>query len=138
MRIAAIIAWFGVILPTAASAQVNYVLLAGPPVSAPRPPAQVALYPARVVNLKDNKYYACEAYRMPNGMNPIINCSSSGAKMTLLKGNDVVTIQAQPNGTVQVPQAWWVFWQINQTTGEINFCDDQQPPANACGRFQVP
>jgi hypothetical protein len=114
--------------PTIVRAQVNYDLLAGY--------GQGGRYFARVISFKDNKFYNCAATTDPK-VAPTMSCTALSGNYTFLSGNNVKTVQTRSNYNTTGP--WDAFWQIDQVSGEVNFCGQgRQPPAQTCVSFKIP
>jgi hypothetical protein len=123
----------------AVSAQVNYDLLPGYGTKYGYPPT--VTYRAWVLSFKDNKYYGCVAtYDFVAPTTPTLFCRPMGSfEPPLMSGDHVKTLQAPggPSGGVGSEEILSVFfWQIDQSSGQIQFCI---PVANInCVRFQIP
>jgi hypothetical protein len=123
------------IAPTVVRAQVNYELLPGY--------GQGGLqrhYFARVISFKDNKFYNCAAITDPKAA-PTLRCTLLPGNYTFLSGNNVKTIQTRSNYNTTAP--WDAFWQIDQVSGEVNFCGQgapqgTPPSAQTCASFRIP
>jgi len=124
----------------AASAQVNYDLLPGYGNKHGYPPT--VTYRAWVLSFKDSKYYGCVAtYDFVAPATPILVCKPTGSfEPPLLRGDHVKTVASARRS---FRWRWqrrdfirFFFWQIDQTTGQIQFCI---PVANTnCAAFQIP
>lgn len=123
----------------AVSAQVNYDLLPGYGNKHGYPPT--VTYRAWVLSYRDNKYYSCLAtYDFVNPTTPTLTCRPMGSfEPPLLSGDHVKTLQAlggPPSGFGTEENLSVFFWQIDQTTGQVQFC---MPIANInCVAFQIP
>jgi hypothetical protein len=121
------------------SAQVNYDLLPGYGNKRGYPPT--VTYRAWVVSYRDNKFYSCIAtYDFDNPATPTLSCRATGSfEPPLLNGAHVKTVQAPggpPGGPGTEENLSVFFWQIDQVTGQVQFCI---PVANInCVAFQVP
>jgi hypothetical protein len=128
-----------VFFSSAVSAQVNYDLLPGYGTKHGYPPT--VTYRAWVLSFKDNKYYGCVAtYDFVAPTTPTLFCRPMGSfEPPLMSGDHVKTLQAPggPSGGVGSEEILSVFfWQIDQSTGRIQFCI---PVANInCVTFQIP
>jgi hypothetical protein len=122
----------------AASAQVNYDLLPGYGTKHGYPPT--VNYRAWVLSYRDSKYYDCIAsYDFVTPTTPTLSCRPLGSfEPPLLSGDHVKTLQAPGGspGSVGSEEPLSVFfWQIDQSTGKIQFCI---PVANInCVAFQI-
>ena len=113
---------------TVVRAQVNYELLPGY--------GQGGRYFARVISFKDNKFFNCAATTDPKAV-PILSCTPLPGNYTFLSGNNVKTVQSHSNYNTTAP--WDAFWQIDQVSGEVNFCSQgRQPPAQTCVSLKIP
>lgn len=123
----------------AVGAQVNYDLLPGYGNKRGYPPT--VTYRAWVVSYKDNKFYSCIAtYDFDNPATPTLSCRAAGSfEPPLLNGAHVKTMQAPggpPGGPGTEENLSVFFWQIDQVTGQVQFCI---PVANInCVAFQIP
>ena len=118
--------------PTVVRAQVTYELLTGYGTGG----QHRFRYFARVISLKDNKVYHCVAITDPHAA-PTLRCSPLPGNYTFLSGNNVKTVQTRSNFPATGP--WDVFWQIDQVSGEVNFCSQgPPPPAQTCASFTIP
>jgi hypothetical protein len=121
------------------SAEVNYDLLPGYGTKRGYPPT--VAYRAWVLSYRDSKYYTCvAAYDFVAPATPTLNCRQLGSfEPPLLSGDHVKTLQAPggPSGGIGNEETLSVFfWQIDQSTGKIQFCI---PVANInCVAFQIP
>ena len=126
-------------VPGAVRAQVNYDLLPGYGTKHGYPPT--VTYRAWVLSYRDNKYYGCVAtYDFVTPTTPTLICRSIGSfEPPLLSGDHVKTLQAPggPSGGFGSEEILSVFfWQIDQSTGQIQFCI---PVAGInCVAFQIP
>jgi hypothetical protein len=123
----------------AVSAQVNYDLLPGYGIKHGYPPT--VNYRAWVLSFRDSKYYSCLAtYDFVTPTTPTLICNLIGSfEPRLLSGDHVKTLQAPggpPGGFGGEEVLSVFFWQIDQSTGKIQFCI---PVANInCVAFQIP
>lgn len=123
----------------AVSAQVNYDLLPGYGTKHGYPPT--VNYRAWVLSYRDSKYYSCLAtYDFVTPTTPTLICRPMGSfEPPLLSGNHVKTLQAPggpPSGFGNEEILSVFFWQIDQSTGKVQFCI---PVANInCVAFQIP
>jgi hypothetical protein len=122
----------------AARAQVNYELFPGYGETANYPP--IVNYRAWVISYRDNRYYSCIAsYEYYSPATPKLTCDLRGTfNPPLLAGTNVKTLQTLggPHGGagVEEPQSGF-FWQIDQSSGQIQFCI---PAVQVnCVRFQI-
>jgi hypothetical protein len=126
-------------IPAAVSAQVNYDLLPGYGDKHGYPPK--VTYRAWVLSYRDSKYYSCSAtYDFVAPATPTLVCGLKGSfEPPLLSGAHVKTLQAPggpPGGVGSEESLSIFFWQIDQATGQIQFC---LPVANInCVAFQIP
>jgi hypothetical protein len=123
------------IAPTVVRAQVNYELLAGYGQGGAQ-----RHYFARVISFKDNKFYNCAAITDPK-VAPTLRCTSLPGNYTFLSGNNVKTVQTRSSYNTTAP--WDAFWQVDQASGEVNFCSQgapqgAPPAAQACASFKIP
>jgi hypothetical protein len=126
-------------LSSAAKAQVNYDLFPGYGEKQGYPPA--VHYRAWVINYRDNKYYRCVAsYETNAPATPSLTCTLDGSfEPPLLSGANVKTLQALggPGGGAGSDEALSrFFWQIDQVTGQIQFCIPIS--GKNCVSFQIP
>jgi hypothetical protein len=125
--------------PCPVRAQVNYDLLPGYGTKYGYPPT--VTYRAWVLSFRDSKYYNCSAmYDFVTPTTPALSCRPMGSfDPPLLSGDHVKTLQAPggPPGGVGSEETLSVFfWQIDQVTGQVQFCI---PAANInCVAFQIP
>ena len=123
----------------AVKAQVNYDLLPGYGNKHGYPPT--VTYRAWVLSYRDSKFYSCIAtYDFTNPTTPTLTCSPTGSfQPPLLSGAHVKTLQAPggpPSGHGTEENLSVFFWQIDQVTGQIQFC---MPIANInCVAFKIP
>jgi len=108
-----------------ANAQVNYDLFAGYGDKRGYPP--IVVYRAWVLSYKDSKYYICGAtYDFVAPKTPTLTCSFGGSfDPPLLSGAQVKTLQAPGSpsrGAASEESLSAFFWQIDQATGQIQFC----------------
>jgi hypothetical protein len=124
---------------SAAKAQVNYDLFPGYGEKQGYPPA--VHYRAWVISYRDNRYYRCVAsYDTSTPTTPSLVCTLDGAfDPPLLSGASVKTLQALggPGGGPGSDEALSrFFWQIDQATGQIQFCIPIS--GRNCVAFQIP
>jgi hypothetical protein len=137
--IAVLIATGALCFSGAVSAQVNYDLLPGYGNKHGYPPT--VTYRAWVLSYRDNKLYSCLAtYDFTNPTTPTLTCNPTGSfEPPLLNGAHVKTLQAPggpPSGLGTEENLSVFFWQIDQVTGQIQFC---MPIAGInCVAFQIP
>jgi hypothetical protein len=123
----------------AVNAQVNYDLLPGYGTKHGYP--ATVNYRAWVLSYRDSKYYSCLAtYDFVAPTTPTLICNPMGSfEPPLLSGDHVKTLQAPggpPSGIGNEETLSVFFWQIDQSTGKIQFCI---PVANInCVAFQIP
>jgi hypothetical protein len=123
----------------AVSAQVNYDLLPGYGTKHGYPPT--VSYRAWVLSYRDSQFYSClAAYEFDSPKTPTLICRPIGSfQPPLLSGPNVKTLQAPggpPSGFGSEEILSVFFWQIDQATGQIQFC---MPVANInCVAFQIP
>jgi hypothetical protein len=121
------------------SAQVNYDLLPGYGTKHGYPPT--VTYRAWVLSYRDSKYYDCIAsYDFVTPTTPTLTCRPLGSfEPPLLSGDHVKTLQApggSPGSVGSEEPLSVLFWQIDQSTGKIQFCI---PVSNInCVAFQIP
>jgi hypothetical protein len=131
-------------LPSAASAQVNsaqvnYDLFPGFGEVRNYPP--IVKYRAWVLSYRDSKYYSCLAtYDFVRPATPALSCSLGGTfNPPLMSGANVKTLQALGSpfaGTSTEEPLSSFFWQIDQATGQLQFC---MPVAGVnCVGFRIP
>ena len=129
----------GALFSGAVSAQVNYDLLPGYGTKHGYPPT--VTYRAWVLSFRDNKFYGCLAtYDFVTPATPTLTCRPAGSfEPPLMSGAHVKTLQAPggPPGGIGSEEILSVFfWQIDQATGQIQFCI---PVENInCVAFQIP
>jgi hypothetical protein len=121
--IAGLLVAFSFLFSGAVRAQVNYELFPGYGDKRGYPPT--VDYRAWVINYKDNKYYRCVAsYTFGMPATPTLACTLIGSfNPPLMRGANVKTLQAlggPVDGTGEARAAF--FWQIDQETGQIQFC----------------
>jgi hypothetical protein len=126
-------------LSSAAKSQVNYDLFPGYGEKQGYPPA--VHYRAWVINYRDNEYYRCVAsYETNAPTTPSLTCTLDGAfEPPLLSGANVKTLQALggPSGGAGSDEALSrFFWQIDQATGQIQFCIPIS--GRNCVSFKIP
>jgi hypothetical protein len=123
----------------AVSAQVNYDLLPGYGTKHGYPPT--VSYRAWVLSYRDSKFYSCiAAYEFDSPKTPTLICRPMGSfEPPLLSGPNVKTLQAPggpPSGFGSEEILSVFFWQIDQATGQIQFC---MPVASInCVAIQIP
>jgi hypothetical protein len=131
-------------LPSAASAQVNgaqvnYDLFPGFGEVRNYPP--IVKYRAWVLSYRDSKYYNCLAtYDFVRPATPALSCSLGGTfNPPLMSGANVRTLQALGSpfaGTNTEEPLSSFFWQIDQATGQLQFC---MPVGGVnCVGFRIP
>jgi len=114
--------------PTVVRAQVNYELLPGY--------GQGDRFFARVISFRESKIYNCSATTDPKAA-PALSCTPLPGNYTLLSGNNVKTVQTRSSYNTTGP--WDAFWQIDQISGEINFCSPgRQPTSQTCVSSKIP
>jgi hypothetical protein len=114
--------------PTVVRAQVNYDLLPGY--------GGGGRSFARVISFRENKIYTCAATTDPKAA-PTLSCTPLPGNYTLLNGSNVKTIQTR--STFNTTGPWDAFWQIDQVSGEVNFCSPgRQPTAQTCVSSKIP
>ena len=122
------------LVPTTASAQVNYDLLPGNfTIDGPD-----LTWRSEVLNRRDSKLYVCEAAAKRERSSITLTCNPIYFSGTALNGNNVVTIPSRSSDASN-PSNWFNFWQIDQSTGEVQFCyagATQGTPS--CATFKVP
>jgi hypothetical protein len=112
-------------LPSAASAQVNYELFPGFGEVRNYPP--IVKYRAWVLSYRDSKYYNCLAtYDFVRPATPALSCTLGGTfDPPLMSGANVRTLQALGSpfagASTEEPLSSF-FWQIDQATGQVQFC----------------
>lgn len=121
------------------STQVNYDLFPGFGEVRNYPP--IVKYRAWVLSYKESKYYNCIAsYEFVRPTTPALSCTLGGTfKPPLMTGATVKTIQALGGPFAgagnEEPQSSF-FWQIDQATGQLQFCI---PVAGVnCAGFRIP
>jgi hypothetical protein len=108
---------------SAASAQVNYELFPGHGGKVGYPPT--VNYHAWVISYRDSKFYDCVAgYDFLKPSTPTLDCKLSGSfNPPLLGGANVKTFQALGTSSANNDEVQsGFFWQIDQTTGQTQFC----------------
>jgi hypothetical protein len=121
--------------PTAAFAQVNYVLLPGFYTGAAANNNNTYTWAAVIVSYKDGKVYWCEVKLKPPA-NPTIHCNPQSFAGTVLQGPNVVTTSPRGVGTTEGPIVT-DFWQLDQQTGEVQLCKTAGTKAG-CVKYQLP
>jgi len=121
------------------SAQVNYDLLPGYGTKHGYPPT--VTYRAWVLSFRDSKYYDCIASSdFVTPTTPTLTCRPLGSfEPPLLSGDHVKTLQApggSPGSVGSKEPLSVLFWQIDQSTGKIQFCIPV--PNINCVAFQIP
>jgi hypothetical protein len=115
--------------PTAAIAQVNYVLLPGFYTAI----GGQLYWDAVIVSYKDGRVYECVA-QLPKNANVSINCNPQSFAGSVLRGPNVVTMSPRSVGTYRATND---FWQLDQQSGELQLCKPKGFKAS-CVRFQLP
>jgi hypothetical protein len=109
----------------AASAELNYELFPGFGEVRNYPP--IVKYRAWVLSYRDSKYYNCLAtYEFVRPATPTLSCGLGGTfNPPLMSGANVRTLQAPGSpfaGTNTEEPLSSFFWQIDQATGQLQFC----------------
>lgn len=122
------------LVPTTASAQVNYDLLPGDFVIE----GDKLRWSSVVLNRRDSKLYLCEVNSTRERLSITLTCNPNYFSATALNGNNVVTIPSRSTDAAN-PSNWFDFWQIDRSTGAVQFCyagATQGTPS--CATFKIP
>ena len=125
----------GFIMPTAAKAQVNYDLLPG--YLSLQQGGNHYRWDAAVLSRKDSKMYHCTALSYQQTQISL-QCFATAFVGTALNGPHVVTVQPI---NISTPNTGFTgdFWQLDQNTGEIQFCYSVAAPGTPnCARAKLP